>query len=221
MSDWKGFYSTSQVSRLAKIPISTLYTWHSRGIIHPNVSIYDQNDLKFDEGYSYAELTIIKILRALREDEIDLTSAGVALRHLYQRLGPPTSGWADANVYFVGKKIFAQKPDIWDTTAATQFGQKVEPRLFGDLFTELRSREESGSILVPPEFARFVEINPDIMGGHPVVKGTRLPTSTLAVLRQKGKTISEIAKLYASLSRDKIEKAIAYEEYLDFQTTAA
>ena len=214
MAEWQGFYSTFQVSRLARIPTSTLYDWKARGIIKPSLKLMD-GDLVVLEGYSYADLTIIRIMRALRQDQLNLNSVGVALRHLYERLGPPDHGWADANVYIVGKRIYAEKQDEWETTAATQLGQKVETRVFGDLFKELREQEEGGSILVPKEFSTAVEINPKVMGGQPVVRNTRVPTSILATLREKGKSLAEIARLYKPIPKGAIEKAIEYECYLD------
>ena len=160
-------------------------------------------------------MTIIRIMRALREDRLDLPSVGVALRHLTERLGPPSMGWADASVSIVGSKIFAQEPDGWDVTLATEFGQKVETRPFGDLFPELRGREEPGDILVPEDFAPHVEINPQIMGGQPVIRGTRLPTSVVASLNSKGQSLPALAELYKPISRLSIEKAIAFENFLN------
>ncbi len=213
-SEWQGFYSTPQVSRLARVPLRTLYDWKSRGIIRPSVLVKD-DDLVVLDGYSYADLTIIKILRALRQDQIDLSSAGIALRHLWARLGPPSQGWTDTHVYLVGNRIYAEKQDEWETTAATQFGQKVETRLFGDLFQELAEQEEEGSILVPKDFWAFVEIDPEVMGGQPVIRGTRVPTSILAILKAQGKSLRELTRLYSPIPRGTIEKAIEYEDLLD------
>ena len=213
MTTWQGFYSTSQVSRLARVPRSTLYTWRAKNILQPSVQILS-GDQAVDEGYSYADLTIIKLMRALRADKLDLRSVGVALRHLFDRLGPPHQGWHAAHVYIVGNKVFAELPDEWETTAATQFGQKVETRVFGELFPVLREQEEKGSILVPAEFSQYVEINPGIMGGQPVVKDTRVPTAVLATLADKGRSLSELANLYAPIEPQAIKAAIDYERSL-------
>lgn len=221
MSEWQGFYSTAQVSRLAGVPVRTLYDWKSRNIIKPSVAMRNKANLIVLDGYSYADLTIIKILRALREDRIDLSSAGIALRHLWERLGSPSHGWADAHVYLLGNRIYAEKHDEWETTAATQFGQKVETRLFGELFQELKEQEEEGDILIPKDFRGFVEINPRVMGGQPVVRGTRVPTSILATLWERGKSLKDIVRLYSSISKRAIEKAIQYEEFLDRATAQA
>ena len=215
MTKWQGFYSTSQVSRLARVPLSTLYSWKERAIIAPSVEVVNEHGDVVDEGYSYADLTIIKIMRALRVDRLNLTSVGTALRHMYERLGPPSRGWSDANVYIVGKKIFAEQSDEWQTTSASGFGQKVDTRLFGDLFPLLREQEEEGSILVPRDYSAYVEIDPSIMGGQPVVRDTRIPTSLFPSLLAKGKSIDDLIRLYYPVSRETIEKTIEFENYLD------
>ena len=215
MTKWQGFYSTRQVSRLARVPLSTLYNWKERTVILPSVEVVDKHGQVVDEGYSYADLTIIRIMRALREDRLDLTSVGVALRHMYERLGPPSGGWSDASVYIVGNKIFAEKLDEWQTTSATGFGQRVATRLFGDLFPLLREQEEEGSILVPRDYTAYVEIDPNIMGGQPIVRNTRIPTSLFPTLLAKGKSIDDLIRLYYPISRETIEKTVEFEKYLD------
>ena len=215
MTKWHGFYSTRQVARLAGTPVSTLYNWKKRGIIAPSVQLVDEDGQVVEEGYSYADLTIIRIMRVLRKGQLDLTSVGVALRHMYERLGPPSEGWSDANVYIVGNKIFAERSDEWQTTSATGFGQKVETRVFGDLFPSLREQEEEGSILVPRNYAAYVEIDPGIMGGQPVVRDTRVPTSLFPTLLAKGKSIDDLSRLYYPIPRETIEKTIEFERFLD------
>ena len=215
MTEWQGFYSTPQVSRLARVPLSTLYKWKERAVIAPSIEVVDKEGYVVDEGYSYADLTIIRIMRALREDRLDLASVGIALRHMYERLGPPSQGWSDANVYIVGNKIFAEKSDEWQTTSATGFGQRVATRLFGDLFPLLREQEEKGSILVPRDFTAYVEIDPSIMGGQPVVRKTRIPTSLFPTLLAKGKSMDDLIRLYYPISRETIEKTVEFEKYLD------
>jgi uncharacterized protein (DUF433 family) len=219
MTEWQGFYSTAQVSRLAQIPLSTLYEWKRRGIVAPDLQLVNEHGDKVDHGYSYADLTIIKIMRAVSDKHLDLKSLHVTMRHLFERLGPPSKGWSKAHVYIVGNRVFAEMPDEWDVTAATQSGQRAERTLFGDMFEELRELEEPGAILVPQDYRLYVQINPAIMGGDPVVKNSRVPTSMLAMLRRRGKSLSQLAKLYRIPKRF-IEKAVEYERFLDGEATA-
>ncbi len=213
-----GFYTTLEVARLARIKERTLYDWQRRGIAAPSVRI--KLDEKYEYGYSYADLTLLRLIRALREDQIDFQSALSALRHLQNRLGPPTNGWADANVYFVGNKIYAEKPDGWPVTSATQGGQTIAEELFGDLIDDLRNLEDEWSIVIPQQFRPFVLINPSIMGGDPVIRDTRIPTATVAQMVRNGLAIAEIDEYYDHVDPMRIEKAIAYEEYLDLEAAA-
>ena len=97
MSEWHGFYSTAQISRLAGIPRRTLYDWRARGIIAPSVQVIGFGGLQ-EEGYSYADLAIIKLMRGLRNKQLNLRSVARTLRHLHARFGPPTSpGWQRAH----------------------------------------------------------------------------------------------------------------------------
>ena len=209
MSKWQGFYSIDQVSRLAGIPKRTLYLWKKRGVISPSVRIIDANG-NIDEGYSYADLAIIKVLFALRAQKLNLRRAVVAFQHLYERFGSPTSEqWSNAHVYVINKDVFAQKPDNWETTSATKGGQKSEMSVLGELV------EEEGALLVPKQFSKYVEINPDIMDGEPVVKDTRIPTSILAMMFAEGMPILELAELYSPISEIAIEKAIEFEKNIE------
>ena len=215
MAEWQGFYSRAQVSRLAGIPRRTLYDWKARGIIAPSVHVLSA-DLLADDGYSYADLAIIKLMRGLRNRQLNLRSVAGALRHLYDRFGPPTStGWKNAHVFVVGKEVFAQKPDEWETTAATQYGQKAETRVLGELF------EEEAAILIPKEFRAYVEINLDVMDGQPVIRNTRVLTSTVAMMYEEGTSLAELTELYAPVPRIPIQNAIDFERALDKVLTPA
>lgn len=215
----QGLYSTAQVSRLARIPTSTIYEWRRRGIIRPSIELIE-NGLIADEGYSYSDLTLVRIIKALRDQRLDFDSAARALRHLYERLGPPDRGWANEKVYLIGNRIYVDRPDDWKITDATELGQKVMETLFGALFEELREMDAEASIIVPPAFRKFVQVKPQVMGGEPVIRDTRIPTATIVSLKAKY-GLDRLKKIYCCVHPEKIEKAIEYEQYLDKQLAIA
>lgn len=215
MAEWQGFYSTTQVSRLAGVPTSTLYEWKKRGIIRPSLQLI-QSGQATDEGYSYADLTLVRILKALRDKSLDFDSAAKALHHMYQRLGPPNKGWANERVYVLSNRIYVDRPDEWVITDATELGQKImEEILLGDYLEELRGLDEGASIIVPPQFRQHVQVSPQVMGGEPTIRDSRIPTATIVALLSKYKTIDKLAKLYPHIPKLKIQKAVEYERYLD------
>ncbi len=210
MANWQGFYSVTQVSRIARVPRRTLYEWKRKGIIKPSVHVVDKHGKVVDEGYSYADLAIVKLMRGLRTKELNLRSVAIALRHLFDRIGPFNDPkWDNAHLYVVGKEVLAQKPDDWETTVATSYGQKVETRVIGELV------EEEGRILVPKDFGQYIEINPRIMEGQPVIRDSRVPTAAIAMMHEQGTSISDLVELYKPLTRVQILKAIEYEHGLD------
>lgn len=214
MAEWQGFYSTTQVSRLARIPVRTLYDWKAKGIIKPSVQVM-ADDLVADEGYSYADLTIIRLIRAIKDKKLNLRSVSIALSHLVARFGPPTKGWFNIHVYIANNNVYADKSDEWEVTTATRYGQKIETRLFDDVFDILRDMDEDGDILLPKGFSQCIAIKPNVMGGDPVIKNTRVPTAAIAAKFHKGVSVDRLAALYKPISRQCIEKAIDYEKYLN------
>lgn len=214
MSEWQGFYSVSQVSRLARIPTSTLYSWKKKNILRPSVQIMSGDDL-VAEGYSYADLTILRMSRAIRDKKLNMRSVCIALRHLIERFGPPDRGWFDMHVHIANNHVYADKSDEWDVTAADQGGQRVETRLFGDVFDILRDMDEDGDILLPKGFSRCIAINPAAMGGMPIIKNTRIPTAVIARKHQAGTSVNQLVTLFEPVTKPCIESAIAFEEYLN------
>ena len=207
-SGWDGFYSTGQVSRLAGVPRSTLYYWKKKGIIGPSMSVY-AGDRLVEEGYSYADLAIIKLLRGLKNKQLTRKSLIVALRHLLARFGSfDNRRWEQAHLYVLDQEIYAQKPDEWDATVATRGGQRLlisPPELF----------EEEAGVLIPTRYRDYVEIAPDIMDGLPVVANTRIPTATLAMMNEQGVSFQELAELYHPVPKETLQKAVEYERSLD------
>jgi len=55
-----------------------------------------------------------------------------------------------------------------------------------------------------------IEINPDIMGGMPVIKGTRVPVYTILRLIERGRSVEQILDELPYLPRKGTEAAIIY-----------
>lgn len=56
---------------------------------------------------------------------------------------------------------------------------------------------------------------PGIQGGRPVITGTRIPVSTLALWHKQGKDVDAILELYPELRPAQVHDALSY--YYDFQ----
>lgn len=57
---------------------------------------------------------------------------------------------------------------------------------------------------------RAVTADPNIMGGEPVIKGTRVPVHAVAAMVDQGASVAEIVAGYPSLAAEQVEFAIIY-----------
>ena len=55
-----------------------------------------------------------------------------------------------------------------------------------------------------------IEINPKIMIGKPVIKGTRIPVELILKMLSQGITTEEILGEYPQLTKEDIQAALAY-----------
>ena len=55
-----------------------------------------------------------------------------------------------------------------------------------------------------------IEINPRIMVGKPVVKGTRIPVELILKMLSQGMSIKEILEEYPHLTKEDIQACLAY-----------
>ncbi len=60
------------------------------------------------------------------------------------------------------------------------------------------------------ELPYHIEVNPKIMMGKPVIKGTRITVEIILEKLSHGFTFSDILEAYPLLSEDKIKAALAY-----------
>ena len=59
----------------------------------------------------------------------------------------------------------------------------------------------------------MIEVNPEIAGGKPVIKGTRITVKLILELLANGWSIEDIEEEY-DLTEEQIKAAIKYAEYL-------
>jgi uncharacterized protein (DUF433 family) len=63
------------------------------------------------------------------------------------------------------------------------------------------------------EFLKLIEVNPKIMFGKPVIKGTRIPFDIILEKLAYGNSIDEILASYPSITKDAIHACLLYASY--------
>jgi uncharacterized protein (DUF433 family) len=59
-----------------------------------------------------------------------------------------------------------------------------------------------------------IEVNPKILCGKPVVKGTRIPVYLVLELVAAGYTIEKIIKAYPTLTKEDVKECLEYAVFL-------
>ena len=60
------------------------------------------------------------------------------------------------------------------------------------------------------DLTNLIEVNPKIMMGKPIIKGTRITVEIILEKLSHGNTFSDILEAYPSLSEEKIKAALAF-----------
>lgn len=210
--DDQGFYTAAEASRIARVPLWTISEWRRQGVIVPSVE-WENEQGKSESGYTFETLIFLRLIRMLREQRISLPKAVKVVQSLQQRFGPPGASWADARIVVRNQTVFVSKEDEWKTTVAPSHQKVFEQLLFRDEFARLKNRADA--LLIPKEYMPYVEIDPAIRNGLPIVLNTTVPTSIIRSVRQQGHTYAQIQAMYPFIPRRAVVGADRYEDFLD------
>ena len=64
------------------------------------------------------------------------------------------------------------------------------------------------------QFLNRLTINPKILGGKPIIKGTRIPIYIILQMLRDGATFEKILQEYPKLTKDDIQAVLDYSLYL-------
>lgn len=211
-----GFYTPAEASRIAQVPQWTVSSWRRAGIVIPSIEWIDEQE-KSHFGHTFETVVFLRLIRMLRDKRITLIESVKAVKKLRERFGHPSEKWARIKIFVDGKDVIVNdESDGWDSTVATKANQKVAEFFFGLEFAHLKKRADA--LLIPNQFLEFVEIDPSIKNGLPIIFDTSVPTSLIHNFRKQGYIYNEIQEMYPFIVRKYIIGAEKYEAYLDKST---
>lgn len=60
------------------------------------------------------------------------------------------------------------------------------------------------------DIAQYIEVNPKIMMGKPVIKGTRITVELILEKLSSGETVENILEAHPHISKEQIQAALAF-----------
>jgi len=197
-------YSARTAARIAKVRPQHFQAWAKARLIHGKPARAGGHD---ETLYSYEDLLLLRLIRRLREEGFKAREIRVALDTIAELSEGDRNAWMRVTLYVkegVIAVVFPERPD-WNPLAVSKGAQKLAVVFFPQLVKELE-RE-----LVPEPYEPFVEIRPDVLGGSPVIRGTRVSTRAVAEAREAG---VEPGVAFPDLTEEQVSNAERYEQYL-------
>lgn len=200
----KGLYTPRLAAKVARVRYQNFQAWAKANLLTPSLKI--NWGKKSENIYTYYDLLLIRLIKRLRDRGFKTKTIKKALNVIRDLSGGDPYGWTKATIAIDADLIVVALPgkEEWNPIAASKGPQKMEIIFFPELIEDLR-RE-----LVPDRF-KLIEVNPVILAGTPVIKGTRIPTHLIYSLSKEGVNLKEA---YPNLSEDEIKEANTYEEFL-------
>ena len=162
---------------------------------------------RVENTYTYDDLLLIRLIARLREQGATAKSIRVALNTVEYMNNGDATAWKRVEMYVSDGVVVVMFPDKtrrdWNPTAASEGPQKMAVVFFPGLIEELQNE------LVPPDRFKHIEVDPDILGGSPTVKGTRISTSAImSILESEG----DPTEIFPDLTDQQVAEVRDYEQ---------
>ncbi len=199
-----GRYSASLAAKLVQIKPQTFQAWAKARLVHGWVSTLGKQR---ETVYSYDDLLLMVVVKRLKDAGATVKAIRTALNTIWRITNGEPGAWKRLAILVDSGLIVVIDPTLphWNPIAASRGPQKIATVFMPELLDEVQRS------LVPPERFPEVEIAPDVLGGAPVIKGTRHSTRAVASTASAG---VDPLTAYPDLTVEQVRNAQEYEEFL-------
>lgn len=199
-----GLYSPRVAARVARISYQHFQAWAKAGLLYAAKIPVGK---KSESIYTYHDLLLIRLIARLKDQGIRPKNIKTALDTIRFMSGGDRDAWLRATIYVTDGVIVAILPEkpVWNPIAVSHGPQRMAVVFFPELIAELKEQ------LVPHERFPYIEVDPAVLGGAPVIKGTRVSVKAVLSVLEAGE---DPTKAYPDLTSKEVENAREYEEFL-------
>ena len=197
------YISLESAARIAQVSQRQARKWAREGILVPSV-VYNRDAHRHTFVYSPDDVVALRVIRELRRQfNMPLDSTKEAAHQIQSRNGRP---WQEVRFLIAGKKLRPAHAPIDTAIDPDTVLFETAP------IAEAVERETQQLSIRNPSSIGKVERRREILGGQPVVKGTRVPVSTITNLAAAGWDIDRIVKADPALVPDDVRGALQLAE---------
>ncbi len=202
--DAAGWYSPSEVGRLAGVSGKQVGQWARYGYMQSAWA------LAAPRAYAYQDIAEAMVLHLLIEKGVPYRSIKKALRAAAQKYD---GRWplSSARLYIVGEHPQRRGPKT--TVVVDDFDVVARHNVLGqlDLIEVQRDLERGGWAAREAPNLRYIQVDPGRHSGTPVIRGTRIPVESVAVLALQPEGRQSL-KLDYELTDEEIDDAVTWYE---------
>ena len=191
-------FTAEQVSRLTGLPVRVLRDWERAGLFTRHFGS-DNGHRPSRRLYSFRDLVELRARAELRQ-RLPREELGKLAAWLREHGETPL---AELGVYLRDGQVDLVERGVELPPGGVRF--ELAP-----LAADLRRAAERLGQRTPDEIGQVVRRR-GVMGGAPVLAGTRIPTKAVWSFHEAGYGTAEIFEQYPRLTEDDIRAAIAYE----------
>lgn len=199
-------FTTDMVTRLTGLTVRQLHSWDRTGFFVPCFAD-PRRRRPHSRVYSFADIVGLRTIARLREHGVSFPD----LKRVREFFASGTNkDWGSRRFYVVGRRVFFTHEDA--VLAAKPLGQRVDRNILdlesivSDLTEDVRQLTKRG-----PDEIGAITTDRLIMGGVPIIAGTRIPTATVDWFVRNGYGIDAIVREFPRLEDRDIAAAIDWE----------
>jgi len=202
-----GLYSPKVAARVARIRYRSFQAWAKANLVHGSHKPVGR--AKTECIYSFNDLLLIRLIVRLKAQGAKPKQIKTALNTVELASNAEPHAWLQSTIlYDAGAQVVvAILPGTpkWNPVAASKGPQTMAVIFFPELVKELKDE------LVPQARFPHIEIDPEVLGGAPVIKGTRISTRAIVSVIESG---AKPRQAYPNLTDKQVTDAQAYEMFL-------
>lgn len=200
-------FTSDTVSRLTGLSVRQLHHWDRTNFFVPTFADPERRRPQ-SRVYSFDDVVGLRTIADLRRQGVSFPELKKVRRFFDS---DHNRDWASRRFWVVGNRVFFSEGDA--VVAARPLGQLVEPRVLelGPVAEDVRAAVRALGQRFKDQIGAVVR-DRMIMGGAPIIAGTRIPTATVDWFYRNGYSIPDILQNFPRLTPDDIRAAVEYQE---------
>jgi uncharacterized protein (DUF433 family) len=208
------FFPLDEAARLAGITVWRVKHWIERGVHIPERATAARPLPLFLTFRDVVALRVLGILRSKKVSVRELVASAAVLREHHD------SPWAALRFLVGNRRVYWTNPETGKIENPPTGQQTTEGYPLEKIVAKLTREVKQARSRKVEDRGEVVSVR-GVMGGQPCIKGTRIPSRTIADFAAAGYSIPQILREYPQLNRADVLAALKYEKKAKSRKKAA